>query len=152
MTGELQRAAALYNPQLVEMIDPGAQRRARQRRVGAHGLHLGPGSVRLRHRTSKVAWGCALLPPASARTAAATTFWFWDNFHPSERANRIIVTQLMDGAAEYMHPLNLTTILAASAFTQQEENRSITDRQHVVDFAASFVCLPPCLVLHYLAS
>jgi phospholipase/lecithinase/hemolysin len=40
---------------------------------------------------------------------------FWDNFHPTERANRIIVSQFMAGAPDYMHPLNLSTILAMDA-------------------------------------
>ncbi|MFS8007112.1 putative triacylglycerol lipase [Helianthus anomalus] len=37
---------------------------------------------------------------------------FWDAFHPSERANRIIVQQMIDGTQNYMSPMNLSTILA----------------------------------------
>ena len=33
-------------------------------------------------------------------------------FHPTERANRIIVSQFMHGDTDYMHPMNLSTILA----------------------------------------
>ncbi|KAE8684075.1 GDSL esterase/lipase [Hibiscus syriacus] len=37
---------------------------------------------------------------------------FWDPFHPSEKANRLIVEQIMTGSNEYMHPMNLSTIMA----------------------------------------
>ncbi|GAB2298549.1 hypothetical protein Dimus_032615 [Dionaea muscipula] len=37
---------------------------------------------------------------------------FWDAFHPSERANRIIVDQMMTASTKYMNPMNLSTILA----------------------------------------
>lgn len=37
---------------------------------------------------------------------------FWDPFHPSEKANRIIVQQIMRGSTKYMNPMNLSTVLA----------------------------------------
>ena len=45
-------------------------------------------------------------------TPASNVFAFWDAFHPTERANRIIVGQFMHGDTDYMHPMNLSTILA----------------------------------------
>lgn len=37
---------------------------------------------------------------------------FWDAYHPTERANRLIVNQMMTGTVDYMSPMNLSTILA----------------------------------------
>ncbi|XP_047328671.1 GDSL esterase/lipase LTL1-like [Impatiens glandulifera] len=42
---------------------------------------------------------------------------FWDAFHPTERANRIIVQTMMTGSTKYMNPMNLSTILALDANT-----------------------------------
>lgn len=42
---------------------------------------------------------------------------FWDQFHPSEKANRIIVHRIMSGSTRYMKPMNLSTILALDATT-----------------------------------
>jgi hypothetical protein len=44
-------------------------------------------------------------------TAASNVFADRDAFHPSERANRVIVEQFMHGDTDYMHPMNLSTIL-----------------------------------------
>nr|XP_023913630.1 GDSL esterase/lipase At5g33370-like [Quercus suber] len=37
---------------------------------------------------------------------------FWDPFHPSEKANRVIVQQILTGSTDYMSPMNLSTIMA----------------------------------------
>lgn len=37
---------------------------------------------------------------------------FWDAFHPSEKANKLIVQQILKGTTEYMNPMNLSTIMA----------------------------------------
>lgn len=37
---------------------------------------------------------------------------FWDPFHPSEKANKLIVQQMMIGPQKYMHPMNLSMIIA----------------------------------------
>ena len=42
---------------------------------------------------------------------------FWDAFHPSEKANRLIVEEIMSGSKAYMNPMNLSTILALDANT-----------------------------------
>ncbi|GJN21592.1 hypothetical protein PR202_gb09082 [Eleusine coracana subsp. coracana] len=56
--------------------------------------------------------GIGLCTAASNVCADRDAFAFWDAFHPSERANRIIVGQIMHGDTDYMHPMNLSTILA----------------------------------------
>lgn len=56
--------------------------------------------------------GIGLCTAASNVCEDRDAFAFWDAFHPSERANRIIVGQFMHGDIDYMHPMNLSTILA----------------------------------------
>ena len=56
--------------------------------------------------------GIGLCTPASNVCTNRDVFAFWDAFHPTERANRIIVGQFMHGDTDYMHPMNLSTILA----------------------------------------
>jgi len=55
--------------------------------------------------------GIGLCTPASNLCPNRDLYAFWDPFHPSERANRIIVQQILRGTTEYMHPMNLTTIM-----------------------------------------
>ncbi|CAL5014197.1 unnamed protein product [Urochloa decumbens] len=128
---ELQRAAALYNPQLVDMIrglnaDLGADVFIA---VNAHRMHMDFISDPAAYGfvTSKVACcgqgpynGVGLCTAASTVCPDRDLYAFWDNFHPTEKANRIIVSQFMDGTQEYMHPLNLTTILAVDAAAAAE--------------------------------
>ncbi|KAL6634738.1 hypothetical protein ACP70R_027409 [Stipagrostis hirtigluma subsp. patula] len=56
--------------------------------------------------------GVGLCTPASSVCADRGAYAFWDAFHPTERANRVIVDQFMHGGTDYMHPVNLSTILA----------------------------------------
>lgn len=42
---------------------------------------------------------------------------FWDAFHPTERATRLIVQQIMTGSSKYMSPMNLSTIMALDSRT-----------------------------------
>nr|AFK49140.1 unknown [Medicago truncatula] len=37
---------------------------------------------------------------------------FWDAFHPSEKANSLIVQQILSGTTDYMYPMNFSTVLA----------------------------------------
>jgi len=69
--------------------------------------------------TSKVACcgqgpynGLGLCTPASTLCPNRDVYAFWDAFHPSERANGLIVQQIVSGSTEYMHPMNLSTIMA----------------------------------------
>nr|ACU15165.1 unknown [Glycine max]ACU17475.1 unknown [Glycine max] len=72
--------------------------------------------------TSKVACcgqgpynGIGLCTPASNLCPNRDVFAFWDPFHPSERANRLIVDTFMIGDSKYMHPMNLSTVLLLDA-------------------------------------
>lgn len=69
--------------------------------------------------TSKVACcgqgrynGIGLCTVASNLCPDRRVYAFWDPFHPSERANSLIVQQILSGTSDYMYPMNLSTILA----------------------------------------
>ncbi|BAT97270.1 hypothetical protein LR48_Vigan11g130500 [Vigna angularis] len=125
---ELQRAVNLFNPQLVQLLQ------ALNTEIGsdvfisanAFAMHLdfvtdpqAYGFV-----TSKVACcgqgaynGIGLCTPASNLCPNRKLYAFWDPFHPSETANRLIVDKFMTGSTEYMHPMNLSTIIALDSTT-----------------------------------
>ncbi|CAH9080506.1 unnamed protein product [Cuscuta epithymum] len=119
---ELQRAAALYNPQLVQMIKELNSEVKGDVFVGVNTnqMHMdfisSPESFGF--KTSKVACcgqgrfnGLGLCTPLSNLCPNRDEYAFWDAFHPSERANRMIVDQIMNGTTDYMHPMNLSTIM-----------------------------------------
>lgn len=125
---ELQRAAALFNPQLVQTIN------SLNEQIGAN-VFIAV-NTQMMHMdfvtnpqaygfiTSKVACcgqgpfnGIGLCTPASNLCPNRNVYAFWDPFHPSERANRLIVQQILTGTQEYMHPMNLSTILAMDSKT-----------------------------------
>jgi len=123
---ELQRAAALYNPQLVEML------RGLNQEIGsdifisadAYRMHMDYISNPQAYGfvTSRVACcgqgpynGIGLCTPISNLCPNRELNAFWDAFHPTEKANKIIVQQILRGSAEYMYPMNLSTIMAVDS-------------------------------------
>ncbi|KAJ0465384.1 putative triacylglycerol lipase [Helianthus annuus] len=120
---ELQRAAQLFNPQLYQMLDD------LNSKIGSH-VFIKVNSKKMHSDfisdpraygfvSSKIACcgqgpynGLGLCTQLSNLCANRDLYAFWDPFHPSERANKIIVEQMMTGSTEYMHPMNLSTILA----------------------------------------
>uniref|UniRef100_A0A7N0ZYE9 GDSL esterase/lipase n=1 Tax=Kalanchoe fedtschenkoi TaxID=63787 RepID=A0A7N0ZYE9_KALFE len=56
--------------------------------------------------------GIGLCTVASNLCPNRDVYVFWDAFHPTERANRYIVQNILRGNTDYMHPMNLSTILA----------------------------------------
>ncbi|KAK9061377.1 hypothetical protein SSX86_018558 [Deinandra increscens subsp. villosa] len=120
---ELQRAAELFNPQLQQML------RDLNNKIGSH-VFISVDSRKMHSNfitnpeafgfvSSKIACcgqgpynGLGLCTPLSNLCANRDLYAFWDAFHPSERANKIIVEQMMTGSTEYMYPMNLSTILA----------------------------------------
>ncbi|BAT87905.1 hypothetical protein LR48_Vigan10g158800 [Vigna angularis] len=122
-SAELQRAAALFNPQLVQII------RELNSEIGSdvfvavntQQMHVDFISNPQRYGfvTSKVACcgqgrynGIGLCTVASNLCPDRRVYAFWDPFHPSERANGLIVQQILSGTSDYMYPMNLSTILA----------------------------------------
>lgn len=162
-SAELQQAASLYNPQLLQMLKDLNKKYKSQVFIGAntqqmhndfvtnpqaYGIYiwfkkiLCPkwslysfsmfNLVLVRRNfqsiwsldvagfiTSKVACcgqgpynGIGLCTVASTLCANRDQYAFWDPFHPSQKANRLIVQQIMTGSTKYMDPMNLSTIMA----------------------------------------
>ncbi|BAF09355.1 GDSL esterase/lipase At5g33370 precursor [Oryza sativa Japonica Group] len=120
---ELTRAVDLYNPQLVNMV------RGLNRAIGAEVFvtantnrmnfdyisnpqNYGFTNVQVACCGQGPYNGIGLCTAASNVCDDREAFAFWDAFHPTEKANRIVVGQFMHGSTEYMHPMNLSTILA----------------------------------------
>ncbi|XP_059665687.1 GDSL esterase/lipase At5g33370-like [Cornus florida] len=120
---ELQEASILFNPQLEQMImelntevgsDVFVAANTRQMHTNFINDPQAYGFV-----TSKIACcgqgpynGLGLCTPMSNLCPNRDLYAFWDPFHPSEKANRLIVEMIMTGSSEYMNPMNLSTILA----------------------------------------
>ncbi|XP_051121187.1 GDSL esterase/lipase LTL1-like [Andrographis paniculata] len=120
---ELTRAAHMFNPQLSRMLED------LNHEIGLH-VFVAANTYQMHMDfisnpraygfvTSKIACcgqgpynGVGLCTPASNLCPNRDIYAFWDPFHPSERANRIIVSQIMAGDNNYMKPLNLSTIMA----------------------------------------
>ncbi|KAG8082628.1 hypothetical protein GUJ93_ZPchr0014g47063 [Zizania palustris] len=122
---DLTRAADLFNPQLESML------------VELNGELGGGRDVFIAANTNKISFdfmfnpqdygfvtakvaccgqgpynGIGLCTPASNVCANRDVYAYWDAFHPTERANRLIVNQLMHGSTEHINPMNISTILA----------------------------------------
>ncbi|XP_023738554.1 GDSL esterase/lipase LTL1 [Lactuca sativa] len=125
---ELQRAAALFNPQLQAMINSLNSEIGSNVFIGANiqqtNIDFISDPGRYGFVTSKIACcgqgpfnGIGLCTPLSNLCPNRDIYAFWDAFHPSERANRIIVRNILSGSTDYMSPMNLSTIMALDAAT-----------------------------------
>ncbi|KAI4302003.1 hypothetical protein L6164_035227 [Bauhinia variegata] len=125
---ELQRAANLYNAQLVDMIKSLNREIGRDVFVAANAYQMHMDFISNPRAygfvTSKVACcgqgpynGVGLCTQLSNLCPDRDLYAFWDSFHPSEKASRIIVQQILRGSMEYMHPMNLSTIMALDTRT-----------------------------------
>ncbi|PIN11156.1 Triacylglycerol lipase [Handroanthus impetiginosus] len=120
---ELVRAAGLFNPQLTQMLSNLNSELGSGVFVGANTLQMHMDFISNPRAygfvTSKIACcgqgpynGIGLCTPLSNLCPNRDLYAFWDPFHPSEKANRIIVQQMLSGNNKYMNPMNLTTIMA----------------------------------------
>ncbi|KAK6791801.1 hypothetical protein RDI58_010882 [Solanum bulbocastanum] len=125
---ELQRAAALFNPQLTQMLADLNSQIGANVFIAANTFTMNMDFVSNPQAygfvTSKIACcgqgpynGIGLCTPISNLCPNRDIYAFWDPFHPSERANRIIVQQILTGSSEYMNPMNLSTIMALDSRT-----------------------------------
>ncbi|XP_057844018.1 GDSL esterase/lipase At5g33370-like, partial [Cryptomeria japonica] len=55
--------------------------------------------------------GIGLCTAVSSLCRNRDAYLFWDNYHPSEKANRIIVDQIFEGSSSVMSPLNLKQMM-----------------------------------------
>ncbi|KMT05815.1 hypothetical protein BVRB_7g166540 [Beta vulgaris subsp. vulgaris] len=125
---EPQRAADLFNPRLTQMLQGlnsqiGTEVFIASNTQGMLNNFLNnPQSYGF--ETSKVACcgqgpynGLGLCTELSNLCPDRSVYAFWDAFHPTERANRFIVQQMMIGSVDHMSPMNLSTILAMDSRT-----------------------------------
>ncbi|KAF8017894.1 hypothetical protein BT93_H2952 [Corymbia citriodora subsp. variegata] len=123
---ELQQAASLFNPRLIQMLQGLNQEYGSPVFIGANTDHMNGDFITdpqaFGFVTSQVACcgqgpynGIGLCTKASNLCPNRDQYAFWDPFHPSEKANRLIVQAIMQGSAEYMYPMNLSTVLALDA-------------------------------------
>ncbi|CAI9301906.1 unnamed protein product [Lactuca saligna] len=119
----LQAASSLFEPQLTEMIN--------DLNTEYHGNVFIAANTRLMHHdmisdpqaygfvTSKTAC-CGIGPfnglftcsPLANLCPNRDEYVFWDAYHPTERASRLIVQQIMNGTHDYMKPMNLSVIMS----------------------------------------
>ncbi|XP_065853755.1 GDSL esterase/lipase At5g18430-like [Euphorbia lathyris] len=122
-SAELQRAASLYNPQLIQMVKKLNQKIGKTVFIGANTHKMQTDFINnpraFGFSTSKVACcgqgpynGLGLCTIASNLCPNRNLYAFWDAFHPSEKAIRLIVQQLFSGSGNTMVPMNLTTVMA----------------------------------------
>ncbi|KAL5566828.1 hypothetical protein UlMin_029992 [Ulmus minor] len=125
---ELQRAAALFNPQLVDMVNSLNSEIGSDVFIAANvnQMHMDFISNPQAYGfvTSKIACcgqgpynGLGLCTIASNLCPNRDLYVFWDAFHPSEKASRIIAQQILTGTTSLMHPMNLSTIMALDSKT-----------------------------------
>ncbi|KAK8661348.1 hypothetical protein V6N13_052241 [Hibiscus sabdariffa] len=113
---ELQRAAGLYNPKLVKMINGLNSELGANVFMAANTL-LGLG---IRSRRVEIYYiEDSLLRPRTLQWCGIMyggikleEYAFWDAFHPTEKANGIIVDMILNGSPTYITPINLTTLFA----------------------------------------
>ncbi|XP_044499461.1 GDSL esterase/lipase At5g18430-like [Mangifera indica] len=120
---ELQRAAALYTPLLDQMLQQLNSESGGTVFIAANTQQMNTDFITnpqaFGFATSKIACcgqgpynGIGVCTVWSSLCPDRSLYAFWDPFHPTEKANRIIVQQMMTGTKKYMNPMNLSTILA----------------------------------------
>ncbi|PHT61973.1 GDSL esterase/lipase [Capsicum annuum] len=125
---DLQQAAALFNPQLTQMLQGLNSELGGNVFIAANTRQMAISFITDPQRygfiTSKVACcgqgpynGLGLCTPLSNLCPNRDVYAFWDPFHPSEKANKIIAQQILTGSSQYMTPMNLSTILAMDSQT-----------------------------------
>lgn len=120
---EPERAAAIYDPLLVQMLQGLNQDLGSDvfiaANAGARTNDFISNPQAFGFITSKVACcgqgpynGLGICTVVSNLCPNRDVYAFWDPFHPTERANRLIVQSMMTGSTKYMNPMNLSTVLA----------------------------------------
>ncbi|CAB4291362.1 unnamed protein product [Prunus armeniaca] len=125
---ELQGAAAIFNPQLVQMLQGLNKQLGSDVFVTANAFDMKADFISNPQKfgfvTAKVACcgqgpynGMGQCNPTSNLCPNRNLYAFWDAFHPTEKATRLIVKQIMTGSTKYMNPMNLSTIMALDSRT-----------------------------------
>ncbi|KAI3783592.1 hypothetical protein L1987_42676 [Smallanthus sonchifolius] len=118
---DLQQAAGLFNPQLINMVS------SLNKKIGTTiFITVETNLVNLNFITNPKAFGfktsqeaccgqgpyngLGLCTPLSNICQDRNAYVFWDAYHPSERANRLIAQEIFNGT-KYMNPMNLSTLM-----------------------------------------
>ncbi|XP_057784559.1 GDSL esterase/lipase At5g33370-like [Salvia miltiorrhiza] len=120
---DLMKAASLFNPQLVQMLKQLNHEYAKDVYIAANTnqMHMDfiSNPTQFGFTTSKEACcgqgpynGLGLCTPLSNLCSNRDAYVFWDPFHPTEKANRLIVQQILMGTNKYVYPMNLSAIMA----------------------------------------
>ncbi|KAJ3682424.1 hypothetical protein LUZ60_014997 [Juncus effusus] len=123
---ELMRATNLFNPQLVEILQELNHQFGSDIFISANSQRINFDYISnpqaYGFKTAKIACcgqgpfnGLGLCTGLSNLCKNRNEYVFWDAYHPTEKANRLIVRRMMTGSTEYMSPMNLSTILALDA-------------------------------------
>ncbi|KAJ7972553.1 GDSL esterase/lipase [Quillaja saponaria] len=120
---ELQQAAEIFNPQLVQLTQQLNKELGSDVFVAVNAFLMNMNFISNPQKfgfvTSKVACcgqgrfnGVGQCNRLSNLCPNRNIYAFWDAFHPTERANRILARQILTGSTETMIPMNLSTIIA----------------------------------------
>ncbi|KAJ1416844.1 SGNH hydrolase superfamily [Sesbania bispinosa] len=120
---ELQQAAQIFNPLLVQMTRDLNNQFGSDVFVAVNAFQMNMNFINDPQRfgfvTSKIACcgqgrfnGIGLCTPASNLCPNRDVYAFWDPYHPSQRALGFIVRDIFSGTSDLMSPMNLTTIMA----------------------------------------
>ncbi|XP_051120601.1 GDSL esterase/lipase At5g33370-like [Andrographis paniculata] len=130
---EPQQASAIFNALLIQMVGAINQEVGSDAFVAFDGMRMQNDFISNPQAygfvTSKIACcgqgaynGVGLCTALSNLCPNREVYAFWDAFHPSEKANRIVVRSILTGSEEYMFPMNLSTIIALDL--QKEKSRT----------------------------
>nr|XP_043615319.1 GDSL esterase/lipase At5g18430-like [Erigeron canadensis] len=119
---ELQEAASLFNPQVVSMIGLLNKKLGSDVFISVEAHHLYHDFIKNPKAFGfevggKACCGQGLYNGLGLCTMLSNlcpnrdNYVYWDGYHPTERANRLIVQEIFNGT-KYMKPMNLSTIMA----------------------------------------
>ncbi|KAK7279469.1 hypothetical protein RJT34_24522 [Clitoria ternatea] len=120
---ELQQAAQIFNPLLVQMTREINSQVGSDVFVAVNAFQMNMNFITAPQRfgfvTSKIACcgqgrfnGVGLCTSLSNLCPNRDVYAFWDPFHPSQRALGFIVRDIFSGTSDIMTPMNLSTIMA----------------------------------------
>ncbi|TVU27717.1 hypothetical protein EJB05_19214, partial [Eragrostis curvula] len=132
---ELQRAAEMYNPRLLSMLHEMNAQFGGDVFVGVNTQRIhndfieDPKAYGFATATEACCGqgrfnGMGLCTMVSQLCNDRDAYVFWDAFHPTERANRLIVQQFMSGSIDVISPMNLSTVLAVDHIRSQQQMRT----------------------------
>ncbi|CAI0393886.1 unnamed protein product [Linum tenue] len=123
---EPQEAAKMFNPKLFDLVDELNRDIGEDVFISANAFSLKMDMIekpeQYGFKTSKVACcgqgmynGLGMCTEMSNLCSNRDEYVFWDPYHPTEKALRIMVKKLMDASTDHIRPMNLSTMMAVDA-------------------------------------